>query len=232
MTGDRLLRFVLIALAVGLAALVVWLAVRGAGGIPVGTEVPSLVHNLVLLAVLVASAVLHRRLRPGHALKYLAVWLAVGAALVLGYGYRHEAKEIAGRLAAEVVPSRGFATDGGVVFRAGRHGHFVVDADVDGVRIRFLVDTGASDVTLTPRDAERLGFDLDRLTYDRAYRTANGVVRGAPVRLHRVAVGHVSVADVRASVNAAEMGRSLLGMSYLSRLSSFEVANGTLTLRP
>ena len=130
------------------------------------------------------------------------------------------------------MPSRGLVTDGEVSFRERKGGHFIVDAKVDGVPIQFLVDTGASDVTLTPRDARRLGFDLNRLNYDRTYRTANGVVKGAPVRLHRLSVGHISLADVRASVNSADMNRSLLGMSFLSRLSSFEVAQGTLTLRP
>ena len=95
----------------------------------------------------------------------------------------------------------------------------------------LLVDTGASDVTLTPRDARRLGFHLDRLTYDRTYRTANGIVKGARVRLHSLKVGHIVVPDVRASVNSADMNLSLLGMSFISRLSRFEVADGTLTLR-
>ena len=107
------------------------------------------------------------------------------------------------------MPSHGLVTDGEVSFRERKGGHFIVDAKVDGVPIQFLVDTGASDVTLTPRDARRLGFDLNRLS-----------------------VGHISLADVRASVNSADMNRSLLGMSFLSRLSSFEVAQGTLTLRP
>ena len=232
MTKHRLLWLVLIALGVGLVVLVVHLALldpRGSLGTGGG---PSLIYNVTLLAILVASALLHRRLRPGHVLRHLAIWLAAGAVLVLGYSYRHDAASIANRLMAEIVPSRGVVGDGEVMFRERRGGHFVVDAEVDGISIQFLVDTGASDVTLTPRDAERLGFDLDRLNYERAYRTANGFVSGAPVRLHRITVGNISVPNVGASVSSAEMGLSLLGMSYLSRLSSFEVAHGTLTLRP
>ena len=122
--------------------------------------------------------------------------------------------------------------DGGeVVFRQRRGGHFVIDAEVNGVPVRFLVDTGASDVTLTPHDAGRLGFDLQQLRFNRTYRTANGTVQGASVRLGSVAIGPISLQNVRASVNAADMDLSLLGMSFLSRLSSYEVANGTLTLR-
>ena len=151
---------------------------------------------------------------------------------MLGYSFRYDAANLGERLWAEVMPSRGMVADGVITFRESRGGHFIVDADVDGVSIPFLVDTGASDVTLKPSDARRLGFDLDGLSYDRTYRTANGTVRGASVRLRRVTIGPISVTQVRASVNAAEMTRSLLGMSFLSRLSGFEVAQGRLTLRP
>ena len=121
--------------------------------------------------------------------------------------------------------------DAAISFRANAQGHFVVEADVDGTALRFLVDTGASDVSLSPADAERLGFDLAGLDYTRRYRTANGMIRGAPVRLARVAIGPIVLDDVRASVNEAAMKHSLLGMSFLERLSGYEVARETLTLR-
>ena len=116
--------------------------------------------------------------------------------------------------------------------RAGLGGHFVVEIEVNGIAIRFLVDTGASDVILSPADAARLGFNLSDLRYIRTYRTANGIVQGAPVRLDRVAVGPIALTNVRASVNGAPMRRSLLGMSFLSRLSGYEVRDDRLTLRP
>ena len=87
-------------------------------------------------------------------------------------------------------------------------------------------------MVLSPRDAERLGFDLNKLSFNRFYRTANGTVTGASVRLHEIRIGSLSVADVRASVNGAEMKRSLLGVSFLSRLGGYQVNDGVLTLRP
>ena len=101
---------------------------------------------------------------------------------------------------------------------------------MNGVALRFLVDTGASDVVLGPADARRLGFDVAALDYSRRYRTANGVVFGAPVTLDRVRVGPIALDDVRASVNGAEMARSLLGMSFLGRLKGYEVSDDVLTL--
>ena len=119
-----------------------------------------------------------------------------------------------------------------VAISAGQHGHFVLEADVDGQGIRFLVDTGASDVVLSSFDARRLGFNIEHLSFTQTYRTANGIVKGAPVRLGRVTIGPIVVRDVRASVNGAAMKRSLLGMSFLSRLSGYEVSRGRLVLKP
>lgn len=115
-------------------------------------------------------------------------------------------------------------------FRAGANGHFMVEASVNGQPILFMVDSGASDVTLTARDAERLGFDRAQLKFDRIYQTANGTVKGAPVRLKRVEIGPIVLDDVRASVNDGAMGTSLLGMSFLSRLAAWRVEGDRLTL--
>jgi aspartyl protease family protein len=118
-----------------------------------------------------------------------------------------------------------------IVIPATTSGHFLLDALVNGVRVRFLVDTGASDVTLTPQDARRLGFNERNLKYDRAYQTANGVVRGAAITLREVTIDQRSLYDVKASVNEAPMQISLLGMSFLGRLRGYEVADGALMLR-
>jgi len=191
----------------------------------------SLVRRLGMLAIICASLVMHRRLKPGSALKNLAVWAAVVVVLLLAYNLRDEASALWRRVAADLMPHRGVVEYGAVTFRARMNGHFVVEAEVDGALVRFLVDTGASDVVLSPGDAERLGFDLKALSYSRAYQTANGPGFGAPVRLGRVAIGPVVLLDVRASVNGAPMQNSLLGMSFLGRLSGYEVSGDKLTLR-
>jgi aspartyl protease family protein len=98
--------------------------------------------------------------------------------------------------------------------------------------VRFLIDTGASGVVLTPGDARRLGFDPRRLRYTRIAETANGTVRSAPIRLDFIAVGQIRMLDFPASVNEADMTDSLLGMSFLSRLRSFEVRDGLFIMRP
>jgi aspartyl protease family protein len=214
------------------AALVVFLVVRFPGALDGEDERARLVQALLVLALVAGGLLAHRRLKPKRALRNAAVWLGIGAVLFVAYAFRREALELKDRLFAELAPASGSVRDGAVSFVAGRDGHFAVEAEVDGRRVLFLVDTGASDVVLSPADAERLGFDLAKLSFTRPYRTANGIGYGAPVVLGRVAVGPIALDDVRASVNRERMSRSLLGMSFLSRLSGYEVSRDTLTLRP
>jgi aspartyl protease family protein len=118
-----------------------------------------------------------------------------------------------------------------MIIPAGAHGHFLVEAVVEGTPLAFVVDTGASDVVLTPADAKRLGFRADELRFTRRYQTANGVVAAAPVTLRELRIGQFSAFDVEASVNGAPLPVSLLGMSFLRRLRGYEVDNGRLILR-
>ncbi|MGZ3273194.1 MAG: TIGR02281 family clan AA aspartic protease [Caulobacteraceae bacterium] len=109
-------------------------------------------------------------------------------------------------------------------------GHFWADAVVDGRRVHLLVDTGASSVFLTPQDAERLGLDPAGLLYDHTVHTADGDSLAAPVRLSSVSVDGVQVAGVDALVIGRGLPASLLGMSYLGRLSRLEATPTSLLL--
>lgn len=111
-------------------------------------------------------------------------------------------------------------------------GHFWADGQVDGAPVRFLVDTGASKVSLTLQDARRLGLDAAKLVYDQTVRTAGGPSLAARVRLKSVSVNGAQVADVDALVISRGLPASLLGMSYLGRLSRFEATRSSLVLDP
>jgi len=111
-------------------------------------------------------------------------------------------------------------------------GHFWAEAEIDGRAVRVMVDTGASVVVLTPADAARLGFRLEAADFSGTVLTASGPVRAAPVELEAVAVAGARVTAVEALVVEAGLPHSLLGMSYLGRLSSFSATPAGLTLRP
>jgi aspartyl protease family protein len=111
-------------------------------------------------------------------------------------------------------------------------GHFWAEADVDGRRVRFLVDTGASAVALTIEDARRLGLDPTTLNYEYTVQTASGQARAAQVKLDSIAIAGARVDDVEAFVIETGLETSLLGMTYLGRLSRFEATRSALILRP
>lgn len=117
------------------------------------------------------------------------------------------------------------------VIEAGAGGHFVVEAVVNGAPVRFLVDTGASEIVLTMADAQRLGFRPETLRFTQRFASANGEVRAAPVVLRELRIGQFSLFDMPASVNEAPLGVSLLGMSFLKRLNGYGVDDGRLVLR-
>jgi len=116
-----------------------------------------------------------------------------------------------------------------IVYTAAEGGHVVVDAAVNGAPVRLLVDTGASLVTLTPADARAAGITLNHLVFSARVNTANGPARMAPVLLREIRIDQLSVYDVPAAV-VENLNISLLGMSFLVRLQSYEMRDGKLTM--
>ena len=118
-----------------------------------------------------------------------------------------------------------------VVISPSGNGHFQVEGRVDGRRMDFMVDTGASVIALTARDAAMLGVHPSDSEYVAAVKTANGIVRAAPVRLDRVEIDDIEVRDVAAMVMPdGALSDNLLGLSFLRRLRRFEYSDGKLVL--
>lgn len=112
-------------------------------------------------------------------------------------------------------------------------GHFWVTLTVNGTPVRFVVDTGASHVSLSHQDATNIGVDPTGLSYNRLFRTANGDSRKAMVLLKRMSLESIQITDVRAAVSPPDrMAVSLLGMNFLNRLSGFGVEDGVMILKP
>ena len=164
--------------------------------------------------------------------KHAGIWLVIGLVAFTGVSFKDEFTALGSRLLSELLPHRGATVGDQISFRSA-HGssHFVIEAEVDGTPLRFLADTGATDVVISTADARQLGIDPSTLRFDKIYRTANGIVRGAPITLKEIRVGPITLKNVRASVNGAPLNRSLLGMSFIGRLSSYSVSGDRLTLK-
>lgn len=228
--GGRVFWFVLSAIVLGALTLLLWSQFPGALQT---NEDKATVFQYVAIGALIASGMLlGRRIGVGAALRSILVWGALGLLLVGGYSYRHELSDVAARITGELRPSEGVLTgERALSFRQARGGHFMVEAKVDTVPVRFMVDTGASHVILSRADAARLGFDPATLRYTQRFSTANGEILAAPVTLATVSLGPATFENVRAYVSDGDFDGSLLGMSFLRRFRSYEVRDSVLTLR-
>jgi aspartyl protease family protein len=225
--------FWFLVVAVGLTGLVVWLIDRYPNALDSRDAMIDITRYGAIL-LLVASGILgSRTMNVKKAVRDMAIWIAILAGLVALYGFRDELSAIGLRITGELEPARGNETDHGeMLYRRSADGHFYIDATVNGRPVRFLVDTGASEIVLSPADAARVGFKRSELLFNRQYKTANGIGWGAPVVLRSIEAGAIRFQGIAASVNDAPMSESLLGMSFLDRLSGFEVRGDSLILRP
>ena len=218
----------IVAALIGLVGLLVW---RFPYALSDSGDWMNLIYMLAVL-VLVSGGVFHQGFRARQSLRHAAIWIGLACVIGLGYSNRFELATLGNRFFGELVPGMGVSGDDGeVMFRAGAGGHYQVEGLVNGVAVRFLLDTGASDVVLSPRDAARIGFNSTNLEFSRTYRTANGGVQAAPVTLDSIEIGPIRIRNVSAAVNGAPLDTSLLGMSFLDRLTGYRVENGTLTLQ-
>ncbi len=169
----------------------------------------------------------------GKTVKYLAIWFALLIALIYAYSFRDDLNTAYLRIKGELLPtvpqSEG---DGTVTLRRNIDGHFATRVMVNGDPVTFLLDTGASSVVLPLEVATNLGYTPSDLSFIVQVGTANGVAVAAPIRIDRMEVGDIALRNVEALVlERGRLSQPLLGMSFLNRLSGFDVSGNTLTLR-
>jgi aspartyl protease family protein len=228
---QRLLWILLAGLVIALLILIARHAEGTVG--PFSTdEFGSLVYKIALLVFLGGAALTLFRHRFTQALTAALLWIVIGLILVVAYSYRFELHDVGQRVLTELVPGyvagRGRTVE---VARAGT-GDFAVTAQVNGARVALVLDTGANAVVLTRDDAKAAGLPLEVLAYTVSVDTANGRTRAAPVTLDRVAIGGLVERSIEALVvQPGQLKTSLLGMSFLNRLQSWEVRGDRLLLR-
>jgi aspartyl protease family protein len=203
-----------------------------------GGTIAWIVGGLALIAISLPALFGGYRGRLGTALKHAAIWIAALLAIVAAYSYRGEFSSLANRVKAELVPAGSPITvdvpegERAVRLRRSSRGPFIAQATVNGNNVAMMVDTGASNVVLSMADAERSGIDIAALKFSVAVDTANGSTFCAPIRLRSIHVGGIGYANVEALVaQPGNLKESLLGMSFLKRLRSYDVSGDFLTLR-
>ena len=178
----------------------------------------SLLGGALLLTYLLAS-----RTNINQMLQQMGIWVLIfmGAIAVIG---------IWPEIKSTVTPRQSVVDGTTIVLPRSRDGHYYLTLDINNVPVQFVVDTGATQVVLTQKDAKRIGLNPLTLSYLGIANTANGTVRTAAVLLETVSLGTMKDTRVRAVVNDGQMNGSLLGMTYLNRFDSITIKNGELIL--
>jgi aspartyl protease family protein len=217
-----------------LIALLAFVARHQAGTIGELTsrDFASLVVKIAILVFVGGTVLTLFRERFTHAIAMAFFWVVVALILVLGYTYRFELRDVGERVLAELVPGYAASRGRNVEIARGQTGNFAIAARVNGARVPMVLDTGASAVVLTHEAAKAAGLPLEMVNYSVSVDTANGRTRAAPVTLDRVAVGGLVERSVTALIaQPGQLKVSLLGMSFLNRLESWEVRGDKLVMR-
>lgn len=176
----------------------------------------------VLLLALTGWLFAEYRGRLGEAMRVILAWAMIFLGLAALYG-------MWGDLRRDIRPAQEMSATGALEIPRAADGHYYARLKIGGREITFMADTGASGVTLTPRDAEKLGIDTAGLAYVNQAMTANGMVATAAVTLKDVTLGPFHDRTIPAQVNRADMDVSLLGMDYLGRFT-IQIAGDRMAL--
>ena len=191
----------------------------------------NLVYLLIVLVFLGGSFLSRSSLGIAKIAKYFAIWSAIGLIIIIFYSYRFEFQGLKNRILGEINPSQARINEqGSLVINISQDGHFYVNSKINGVSVRFMIDTGASEIVINSKEAKRIGFDLGKLNFNRQYQTANGISWGANVTLDSLEIEDIKFTKINASVNDADMGVSLLGMSFLRKFKKYEFYQDQLEL--
>lgn len=222
-------------LLLGLALAVVVMATgngQGTIGDLTSGDFASLLVNVAWLVLIAGVLIALFRDRLTKALEAAVLWIVIALLLMLGYTYRFQLHDIADQVMAELVPGRIADSGRTVALARAQSSDFQITTDVNGHTIPMILDTGASSVVLTNEAAKAVGLPVEVIKYTVNIATANGHTKAAEVTLDRVAVGSIVERSVPALIaQPGQLKTSLLGMSFLNRLRSWEVSGDRLFLR-
>lgn len=187
-------------------------------------QIMQLTYLVILAAAIGGTAIAAGRQQWGKMAQQLAIWALIFVGVIAAYGLWEELRN-------DIAPQQAMITDSTVTVPRGPDGHYRLTLAINDRPVRFVVDTGASQMVLSQRDAAAVGLDPADLNYSGMAFTANGAVRTAPVTLPVVQLEGITDRNVPAVVNQGAMDGSLLGMSYLRLFDRIEIADDMLVLQ-
>jgi aspartyl protease family protein len=196
-----------------------------------GDDTASLIYASIA-AMLVASSLFARRLPIGQTLKMLLAWLAIFSAGFVLFSFREEAGVVWKRVKSELSPGGMTESNGSVTIRQNDDGHFWIDANINGVPARLMVDSGATVTALSVATAKAARVDVDESGFPMMINTANGAIEAKRARAATFRVGPIERKDFPVIVSENFGDTNVVGMNFLSTLDGWRVEGNELLLNP
>ncbi len=188
---------------------------------------------IVLLLIFMVPRFLSREMPFAKTLKYISLWGFAALFFVSLHAYRYHLLEFKDEIFSAINPTKPKTNKSGqIIIKIAEDGHFYINTKINDFDVRFMIDTGASDVVISQNEAKRIGFDFKKLNFNKIYQTANGKTYGASIIIDEMWIADKRFEKVNASINKSEMGQSLLGMSFLKRFKKYEFYREELILEP
>ena len=183
--------------------------------------------------VLVASVLFSRRIGFGEIVRNILAWGAIFALFIIGFSYQREILAVWSRVSGEMTGANEQMVVGDTLrIRQSADGHFWVEAKVNTLPVRFLIDSGATTTAMTLRTAEQAGIKISESPFPVVLVTANGSVEAQRGTIQSLQVGPMIAKDLPVVV-AEEFGDSnVIGMNFLSKLGSWRVEGAEMVLEP
>jgi aspartyl protease family protein len=186
-------------------------------------QIASLLYLGLLLAAVGGWFFVRNRHQLGNLTQMAALWGLIFLGVIAAAGLWEDIRRT-------TLPSQSIAADGRIELPRAPDGHFYAILSLNDASIRFMVDTGATQVVLTAADARRVGLDPEKLVFLGRADTANGPIKTAFARVNTVSLGPYTDQNLGVSVTQADLGVSLLGMSYLQRFNRVEISQDRMIL--
>ena len=184
--------------------------------------------TLLLIAVITVSGNSGFFYAIRASIKTFIAAIIVISTILIGYSHQDTA-QLNSRIAACFMPAQGYINKEHSVFFKDYDGHFYINANLNSQTIRFMVDTGASDMIIGIQDAQRIGIDPTLLAFDKLFYTANGDVSMAKTRISRLHIGTTYLENVDIMVSSSDVEIPLMGMRILKNFH-VSINNNTLVL--
>ena len=193
-------------------------------------ELSNAIYLLILIIVLLMGFS-NRQMPAQKIIKYIAIWTAIGLVLLVFYSFRFEISDTKDRISSDLFPSKAINKNNEqLIISISQDNHFYLTVKINNEPVKFMIDTGASDVVIDKKLALKLGINIQNLYYDKIFQTANGEVAGASTYFNEIDVAGVKFYNVSASITSSELLVPLLGMSFLKRFYKYEFYRDKLVL--